>query len=56
MCRWMAWREQPVLTDELQSKREHGPIDHGLDSCPGPETPGSTTRCRPASLGRVASD
>jgi predicted glutamine amidotransferase len=38
MCRWMAWRGQPVLMEELLLKPEHGLIDQSLHSRMGAET------------------
>jgi hypothetical protein len=43
MCRWMAWRGQPLLIEELLFKPKHGLIDQslqpfhpGVASWPGP--------------------
>jgi predicted glutamine amidotransferase len=38
MCRWMAWSGQPVLTEELLFKTQHGLIDQSLHSRMGAET------------------
>jgi predicted glutamine amidotransferase len=37
MCRWMAWRGQPVLIDELLFKSQHGIIDQSLHARMGAE-------------------
>lgn len=38
MCRWMAWRGQPLIVEELLFKSEHGLIDQSLHSRLGAET------------------
>src|SRR5436190_15179154 len=38
MCRWMAWKGQPVLVEELLFKTQHGLIDQSLHSRMGAET------------------
>jgi glutamine amidotransferase len=38
MCRWMAWRGQPLLMDELLYKTQHGLIDQSLHARMGVET------------------
>jgi predicted glutamine amidotransferase len=38
MCRWMAWRGQPILLDELLFKSPHGIVDQSLHSRLGAET------------------
>lgn len=37
MCRWMAWRGQPVLMDELLFKTQHGIVDQSLNAHMGAE-------------------
>ncbi|HEX8854587.1 MAG TPA: hypothetical protein VF752_03230, partial [Thermoleophilaceae bacterium] len=38
MCRWMAWRGQPVLMDELLFKTQHGLVDQSRHARMGAET------------------
>lgn len=38
MCRWMAWRGQPVLIDELLFQTQHGLVDQSRHARMGAET------------------